>query len=349
MKQISKLFLLTIIILSMSCKEEYPNLEDGLYAKFKTNYGDFIAELYYDKTPMTVGNFVSLAEGTNPKVSEEFKGKKFYDSLTFHRVMKDFMIQGGDPQGTGMGNPGYKFPDETMPELKHDTLGILSMANSGPNTNGSQFFITHKATPWLDGRHTVFGEIAEGMNIVDSIANVEVGAGNKPVKDVVIETIEIIRIGEDAKQYDAVSAFVSPMEEMEAKKANEKEEFLKRMESIQDSLVETESGLKYIITQENPDGTQPQSGQKVKVHYDGRLSDGTLFDSSYKRGNPIQFPVGIGQVIPGWDEGIQLLKTGEKATLVIPANLGYGARGAGGGIIPPNATLVFDVELVDVQ
>ena len=348
MKQLPKLLLLTIIILSMSCKEEYPNLEDGLYAKFKTNYGEFIAELYYDKTPMTVGNFVSLAEGTNPKVSEDFKGKKFYDSLTFHRVMKDFMIQGGDPLGSGMGNPGYKFPDETMPELKHDTLGILSMANSGPNTNGSQFFITHKETPWLDGKHTVFGKIAEGFNIVDSIANVKVGAGNKPEKDVVIETIEIIRIGKEAKDYDAVSAFLKPVEEMEAKKANEKEAFKQRMDSIQDSLIETESGLKYIITQENPSGTQPQSGQKVSVHYDGRLIDGTQFDSSYKRGRPLQFPVGVGQVIPGWDEGIMLLKTGEKATLVIPSELAYGARGAG-GVIPPNATLVFDVELVDVQ
>jgi len=348
MKQLTKLFLLTIIILSMSCKEEYPNLEDGLYAKFKTNYGEFIAELYYDKTPMTVGNFVSLAEGTNPKVSEEYKGKKFYDSLTFHRVMKDFMIQGGDPLGSGMGNPGYKFPDETMPELKHDTIGLLSMANSGPNTNGSQFFITHKATPWLDGKHTVFGKIAEGFNIVDSIANVEVAGANKPVKDVVIETVEIIRIGKDAKAYDAISEFVTPIEEMQAKKAEEKEEFKKRMESLEDSLTETESGLKYVITQENPSGTKPTSGQRVSVHYDGRLSDGTQFDSSYKRGQPIQFPVGVGQVIPGWDEGISLLKTGEKATLVIPADLAYGARGAG-GVIPPNATLVFDVELVSVQ
>jgi len=348
MKHFTKLVLLTIIILSMSCKEEYPNLEDGLYAKFKTNYGDFIAELYYDKTPMTVGNFVSLAEGTNPKVSEAYKGKKFYDSLTFHRVMKDFMIQGGDPLGSGRGNPGYKFPDETMPELKHDTLGILSMANSGPNTNGSQFFITHKATPWLDGKHTVFGKIAEGMNIVDSIANVKVGVANKPEKDVIIETIEILRIGKEAKDYDAVSAFLSPIEEMEAKKANEKEDFLKRMDTIQDALTETESGLKYIITQENPEGTQPTSGQKVSVHYAGRLTDGTLFDSSYKRGRPLQFPVGVGRVIPGWDEGIMLLKTGEKATLVIPSELAYGARGAG-NVIPPNATLVFDVELVDVQ
>jgi peptidylprolyl isomerase len=348
MKKLSKLFLLTIIIMSMSCKEEYPNLDEGLYAKFKTNYGDFIAELYYDKTPMTVGNFVSLAEGTNPKVKDEYKGKKFYDSLVFHRVMKDFMIQGGDPLGSGMGDPGYKFPDETMKELKHDTLGILSMANSGPNTNGSQFFITHKATPWLDGKHTVFGKIAEGFNIVDSIANVETAAANRPVEDVVIKTVEIIRKGKEAKAFDAVSSFVQPLEELEAKKEKEIEEFRNKMESIQDSLQVTESGLKYFITKKNPDGVQPESGQTVSVHYVGRLSDGKMFDSSYKRNKPLEFPVGVGRVIPGWDEGISLLKTGEKATLVIIPELGYGARGAG-NVIPPNATLVFDVELVDVK
>jgi peptidylprolyl isomerase len=348
MRTISKLCLLTIIIMSMSCKEEYPDLKDGLYAKFKTNYGEFIAELYYKKTPMTVGNFVSLAEGTNPKVSEEYKGKKFYDSLIFHRVMKDFMIQGGDPLGSGMGDPGYKFPDETTPELKHDTLGILSMANSGPNTNGSQFFITHKPTPWLDGKHTVFGKISEGFNIVDSIANAEVAGANKPVEDVVIETIEIIRKGKEAKSYDAVSSFVEPIEDLEAKKEKEIEEFKNKMASIQDSLQETESGLKYIITQENPSGTQPESGQTVYVHYEGRLSDGKMFDSSYKRNQPLNFAIGTGRVIPGWDEGISLLKTGEKATLIIPPDLGYGARGAG-NVIPPNSTLVFDVELVDVK
>jgi len=348
MKTISKLFLLTIIIISMSCKEEYPNLEDGLYAKFQTNYGDFVAELYYDQAPMTVGNFVSLAEGTNPKVAEKYKGKKFYDSLTFHRVMKDFMIQGGDPLASGMGDPGYKFPDETTPELKHDTLGILSMANSGPNTNGSQFFVTHKETPWLDGKHTVFGKVKEGFNIVDSIANAKTAGANKPEEDIVIETIEIIRKGKGAEAYNAVEAFENGISEFEEEIAAKKAKMNARLKEDYGDYSTTDSGLRYKITQENPFGNAPEAGNTVSVHYEGRLLDGEVFDSSYKRGEPIQFPIGQGRVIPGWDEGISLLKTGEKATLVIPPDLAYGTRGAG-GVIPPNAYLVFDVELVEVK
>lgn len=348
MKTLSKLFLLTIIIMSISCIDEYPNLDEGLYAKFKTNYGEFIAELYYDKAPMTVGNFVSLAEGTNPKVKDEFKGKKFYDSLIFHRVMKDFMIQGGDPTGTGMGDPGYKFPDETLPELKHDTLGILSMANSGPNTNGSQFFITHKATPWLDGKHTVFGKIEEGFNIVDSIANVKTAAANKPVDDVVIETIEIIRKGKKAKDFIAADAFNKGITEFEEEKARKEAELNAKIENEYGDYNQTESGLRYKITELNESGKSPKSGDVVSVHYEGRLLDGKVFDSSFKRDKPIEFPLGQRRVIAGWDEGIALLKTGEKATLVIPPDLGYGLRGAG-GVIPPNAYLVFDVELVDIK
>lgn len=131
-------------------KTDYKNLEDGIYADIETDKGNIIVELYAEKVPLTVANFISLAEGINPNVSDSFKGKKFYDSLTFHRVLKDFMIQGGDPLANGQGGPGYKFRDEFSPDLKHDSKGILSMANSGFNTNGSQFFITYKETPWLD-------------------------------------------------------------------------------------------------------------------------------------------------------------------------------------------------------
>ncbi len=348
MKTISKLCLLTIMIMSMSCKDEYSNLEDGLYARFNTNYGDIIAELYYDEVPMTVGNFVSLAEGTNPKVKEEFKGKRFYDSLIFHRVMKDFMIQGGDPTGTGKGDPGYKFPDETKPVLKHDTLGILSMANSGPNTNGSQFFITHKATPWLDGKHTVFGKVKEGFNIVDSIANTKTASANKPVEDVVINSVEIIRKGKEAKAFMAAEAFETGIADFEEKKAKKEAELKARLEEDFADYNQTESGLRYKFTKLNESGQSPKSGDVVSVHYEGRLLDGKVFDSSFKRKKPIEFPLGQGRVISGWDEGIALLKTGEKATLVIPPNLGYGSRGAG-GVIPPNAYLVFEVELLDIK
>ena len=348
MKTISKLTLITIIIMSISCNDEYPNLDDGLYAKFHTNYGEFITELYYKRAPMTVGNFVSLAEGTNPKANEKYKGKKFYDSLIFHRVMDGFMIQGGDPLGTGIGDPGYKFPDEFHPELSQDTIGVLSMANGGPNTNGSQFFITLSPQGRLDNIHTVFGKIAEGQPIVDSIGKVEIDARNKPSEPVRIKTIDIIRKGRDSKKFDAVNAFEEGIATFEATQEKKQEEIQSKINSMYDNLIETESGLKYVITEENPSGERPKSGNIVFVHYEGRLVDGTVFDSSFKRNKPIEFPLGQRRVIAGWDEGIALLKKGEKATLVIPPDLGYGPRGAG-GVIPPNAYLVFDVQLVDFK
>lgn len=347
MKTLSKLFLLTLIITSMSCQDEYPNLEDGLYAKFDTNYGEFIAKLYHDKAPTTVGNFVSLAEGTNPKVDEKYKDQKFYDSLTFHRIIDGFMIQGGDPLGTGQGGPGYKFPDE-ITKLTHDTIGVLSMANSGPNTNGSQFFITLQPQPRLNGSYSVFGQIVEGQPIVDSIGKLETGARNKPLEDVIIESVNIIRKGKDAKNFDAVKAFENGIAEYEEAQAKKQEEINNKINSQYDNLTETGSGLRYVITEENPSGQQPQTGDEVSVHYEGRLIDGTVFDSSFKRDKPIAFPLGQRRVIAGWDEGIALMKKGEKATFVIPPELGYGPRGAG-GVIPPNAYLVFDVELVDIK
>ncbi|MGX1023135.1 peptidylprolyl isomerase [Flavobacterium sp. CS20] len=347
MKTLFKLFLLTLIISSMSCQNEYSNLDDGLYAKFDTNYGEFIAKLYHKKAPMTVGNFVSLAEGNNPKAKEKYQGKKFFDSLTFHRVIDGFMIQGGDPLGTGQGDPGYKFPNE-ITELTHDTIGVLSMANSGPNTNGSQFFITLKPQSPLNGSYSVFGQIVEGQSVVDSIGKVETDTRNKPKEAVRINTVEIIRKGQDAKNFDAAKAFENGIAEFEEAQAKKQEEINNTINSMYDNLQETESGLRYVITKENPSGEQPQVGDNVSVHYEGRLIDGTVFDSSFKRDKPITFPLGQRRVIAGWDEGIALMKKGEKATLVIPPDLGYGPRGAG-GVIPPNAYLIFDVELVDIK
>jgi len=348
MKTLSKLFLLTLIITSMSCQDEYPNLEDGLYAKFDTNYGEFIAKLYHDKAPMTVGNFVALAEGNNPKALEKYQGKKYFDSLTFHRIIDGFMIQGGDPLGTGQGDPGYKFPDETDTGLTHDTIGVLSMANSGPNTNGSQFFITLQPQPRLNGSYSVFGQIAEGQSVVDSIGKVETDTRNKPKEDVRINTVEIVRKGKEAKEFDAVKAFEEGIQAFEDAEAKKEEEINNKINTMYDNLEETESGLKYVITTENSTGQQPQAGDMVSVHYEGRLIDGTVFDSSFKRDQPIEFALGQRRVIAGWDEGVALLKKGEKATFVIPPDLGYGPRGAG-GVIPPNAYLVFDVELVDIK
>jgi peptidyl-prolyl cis-trans isomerase A (cyclophilin A) len=148
-------------------------------AQFETNLGSFSIELFEDKAPKTTKNFIDLAE------------KGFYDGVIFHRVIKDFMIQGGDPTGTGRGGPGYNIPDEFHPELKHGAAGVLSMANAGPNTGGSQFFITLEATPWLDGKHAVFGAVSEGMEVVEAIGTTPTARGDRPLEDVVMESVTI--------------------------------------------------------------------------------------------------------------------------------------------------------------
>lgn len=310
-------------------------MQDGIYAKFNTSKGEILIKLTHDKTPGTVGNFVALAEG-NLENDAQPQGTPYYNGLKFHRVIPDFMIQGGDPAGTGAGGPGYNFDDEFHPDLRHSGPGVLSMANAGPGTNGSQFFITHVATPWLDDKHTVFGHVQEGQDVVDAIAQGDT-----------MDQVEIIRVGAEAEAWNAVETFrqfngAKAEREAAAKKAQE--DLLK---SLSEGFEETESGLRYQIIQKG-DGVKAEKGKTVGVHYKGMFADGGEFDNSYKRGNPIEFPVGMGNVIPGWDEGIQLLHVGDKARFVIPAHLGYGSRGAG-GVIPPNATLVFDVELMHVK
>ena len=305
---------------------------EGIYAKFETSKGDILLQLTYDKTPGTVGNFVSLAEGKQ-KNDHKAEGEPYFDGLKFHRVIADFMIQGGCPQGTGTGSPGYQFDDEFHPELKHDKAGTLSMANAGPGTNGSQFFITHGATDWLDGKHTVFGYVVEWQELVDGIA-----------QRVTVKALHIERHGEAAEAWDALEAFEVFNSSGEARKEAAKAAAEKAMRSLTEGMQKTSSGLYYNITKEGT-GEHPPKGAKVSVHYKGTLVDGTVFDSSYQRDQPIEFAVGIGQVIPGWDEGILLLKKGAGARFVIPSHLAYGAQGAG-GVIPPDATLIFEVELV---
>jgi len=342
-----KLSLVALLgLLIYSCSSKYPDLEDGLYAEFKTSEGEFVTELHYQQVPMTVGNFVALAEGNHPNVDEKYEGKKFYDSIIFHRIIDGFMIQGGDPSGTGQGGPGYKFPDELTPKLGHEK-GVLSMANAGPNTNGSQFFITLAPTAHLDGKHSVFGKTVVGEEVVDSIGKVETGARDKPVDDVVIETVNIFRKGSDAKAFDAVEAFKEGLQKAEEVMAEAEEARKIKLQEASEGFEVTESGLRYKMTEENSNGTTPKAGDLVKVHYTGYLLDGTKFDSSVDRDQPIEFPVGTGRVIPGWDEGIMLLKTGEKAELVIPSELAYGARQT--GPIPPNSILKFEVELLEVE
>jgi peptidylprolyl isomerase len=310
-------------------------MQDGLYAKFHTSKGEILVNLEFEKTPITVANFVGLAEGAI-KNTQKGEGEAYYDGLKFHRVLADFMIQGGCPAGTGTSGPGYNFDDEIHPDLKHTGPGILSMANAGPGTNGSQFFITHVETAWLDGKHTVFGNTVEGIDVVNKIAQ-----GDK------MDKVEIIRVGAAAEAFDAAVVFSKQDDAKAEREAKAKEEQAAQLAEHTVGFTQTESGLYYMMIQEGK-GSKPAKGQSVSVHYKGMLLDGKVFDSSYNRNEPIDFNIGVGQVIPGWDEGIMLLDVGAKARFVIPSDLAYGAAGAG-GVIPPNAALVFDVELMAVK
>jgi cyclophilin family peptidyl-prolyl cis-trans isomerase len=365
--------LIAFLLISLSgCKSsKYADLADGIYADIQTSRGDIIIKLEHEKTPVTVANFIALAEGTNPFVSDDYKDKKYYDGITFHRVIKDFMIQGGDPSGTGSGNPGYRFKDEFNDSLTHYKAGILSMANAGPKTNGSQFFITHKETPFLNGRHTVFGEVVSGMEVVDSIAVVETyqepNRKDRPVVDVVMNTVEIVRKGKEAKKFDAVQIltdyFDAEEKLLEAMK-KVKSDFITEINTQKAKAEELPSGLKIQVLREGG-GPMPKIGDTVVVNYAGWLSTGVLFDTSEKEiaekfGNLEQ----IGRVhregftplpmtfspdaplIPGFKEGLLRMKVGDKHRLFIPPHLGLGPQG--GGPIPPNSELIFDLEIVDI-
>lgn len=346
MKKILALAVLTATLFTACKKEEESNLPEGLYAEITTNKGTITAQLEYEKAPLTVANFVSLAEGKNPFVEAQYKDKPFYNGLTFHRVIANFMIQGGDPIGTGEGGPGYKFADEFHADLKHDKPGILSMANAGPTTNGSQFFITHVATPHLDGMHSVFGHVIEGQEIVNTIAQ-----GDK------IETIKIIRSGDKAKAFDAAKVF-NEKQEQANKVPNETKAVL---EDAKTKATTTNSGLSYFVF-EKGNGEKPKQGDKINVAYAGYFEDGRLFDTSLedvatkynvlnaqrKAANQyIPIPFEYGQktgMIPGFIEGIEQLSIGDKAYIFIPSHLGYGEQGAG-GVIPPNTNLIFELHI----
>lgn len=368
-----KISLIVIVIASFfSCNDQHSNLADGLYAEMETTKGTILLQLEYKKAPVTVANFVTLAEGKNTFVAERFKGKPFFNGLKFHRVMQDFMIQGGDPEGNGSGDAGYKFKDE-ISDLKHDQGGVVSMANSGPGTNSSQFFITHLATPWLDGLHTIFGQVVgDGMETV-----------NKIVQDDVIKSVTIIRKGEAAKKFNAVKVFndyFSKAGENQKKQTEQHVESQKMHEEkyktviehkiayfaeTKASAVKSPTGLLYKIVQKGS-GKKPKPGTIVYIHYAGFLENGELFDSSMEEvatalgkfdqnradgGGylPIQFEAGNkGAMIPGFTEGLEKMAFGDKAVLFIPSSLGYGAQGAG-GIIPPNSNIIFEVELLETM
>lgn len=363
------LFALLIFVSFYSCKESNNNLPDGLYAKIETNKGNIIVKLDYEKTPVTVANFVSLTEGKNEFITDDnLKNKPFYDGLKFHRVIKDFMIQTGDPLGTGSGDTGYKFKDE-FTDMKFDKGGVLAMANSGPDTNSSQFFITHVETPWLDGKHTIFGHVVEnGMETVNKIEQ----------NDNIIK-VTIIRNGEAAKKFDAVKTFHDYfiIESKNQKNKLAQEALLnEKYQAIQDQKaayfadlkvksIKTPTGLQYTITKK-AGGKKPLNGANIFIHYAGFLENGTLFDSSIaevakafgkyddnraaQNGyQPIAFQAGRKDgMIPGFIEGIEKLSFGDKAVIFIPSKLGYGESGAG-GVIPPNANIIFEIELFETM
>ena len=374
MRRLNFITLLSAMFVFFSCnsqKKAYKDLGDGLFADIETTQGNIIVKLNYKETPVTVANFVTLAEGKNTFVKAEYKGKPFYNGTIFHRVIKDFMIQGGDPTGTGMGEPGYRFEDEIEPTLKHDKKGILSMANAGPATNGSQFFITQVPTPHLDGRHTVFGETVKGLEVIDAIANTKTVMNDKPEKDIKINKITIIANGKDAKNFNAVKVFEDYFKEIN-KREREKEaktkaasaKFLEEVKVQEPQAKALPSGVK-IFKLVDGKGKQPNHTHQVMVNYAGYLKNGTLFDSNIKeieeaygkynslreqQGGYQAFPMPYNtsaQLIPGFRDALLTMKVGDKIRVFIPAALGYGERGAG-DVIPPNSDLIFDIEITDI-
>ena len=312
--------------------------KDGLFADIETTRGDIVVELYYKQTPLTVANFVGLAEGT----LDSHKGKKFYDGLKFHRVIADFMIQGGDPAGNGTGGPGYKFADEIVEELDFKGPGVLAMANAGPGTNGSQFFITHVETPWLNGHHTIFGHVVDdaSQDVVNAVKQ------NDEIK-----SVKIIRHGAEAEAFGTTQSDFDKYAAVAKKNAlAKKEKALKdkiaAVEKAFPGFEKDENGIYFKTTKEGS-GSKCGAGKKVATEYKGYFVDGQVFDKSEGRG-PLDFVTAAGQMIPGYDVMVQDMKLGEKRTVVLPPDMAYGENGIPGAILP-NSYLAFDIELVSIR
>ena len=376
------LLLLSTVVVFASCNKQYNELGDGLFAEFDTNMGTMVVKLSYEKTPITVANFVALAEGNHPDVDSIHLGKPFYNGLIFHRVMDNFMIQGGDPEGTGRGGPGYSFPDEFDPSLMHDKAGILSMANSGPATNGSQFFITETPTPHLNNKHTVFGEVVLGLEIQDSISNVQTGVADRPISDVIIKKLNIIRNGSEANNFDAVNVWNLELTKLveknklleEEKRKNRLENqikgkekavsFLPTLERYKSKSKSSRSGLKTLYL-EKGNGIKPKEGDNVLLYYELYDTEANLIDSNSKeieesygryssdkevKGRYSPMPMTLSpdaQMITGFKEAVGMMRVGDKMFAFLPWSLGYGAQG--GGIIKPKQDLIFIITMVSVQ
>ena len=333
------MLLVPFVVGAQGAKKTMADQADGLYAQFDTTKGEILVSLEFQKTPLTVINFTGLAEGKLKNNARE--GKPFYDGLTFHRVIADFMIQGGDPEGSGRGGPGYRFADEFDPSLRFTGPGILAMANAGPGTNGSQFFITHTATPHLNDKHTIFGHVVSGQDVVNKIAQ-----GDK------INKLTIIRKGaaaqafkNDQPAFDAATK--AAVEHANKALAAGRKSVIDSIAKVLPNAKQSSDGIFYLIKKEGT-GPKPKRGQMVSVHYTGKFLDGKVFDSSVSRNEPFSFAVGTGGVIPGWDDSVLDMKVGEKRSIVLPPELAYGPNGIPGAI-PPNSFLYFDIEFLSVK
>ena len=402
-KNTMKLFIIALLVSmsAFSCQDQYPDLEDGIYAEINTTKGTMLAKLYYEKAPVTVANFIGLAQGTHPNLADSLKGKPFYDGIIFHRVMDKFMIQGGDPTGTGTGSAGFKFHSEFDTSLSHDKAGILSMANSGGlNTNGSQFFITEVPFKRLDAFtadgslkncnaggtscHPVFGELVKGLEVQDSISNVTVskerGKVNRPIEDVVINKVTIIRKGKSAKAFDEVKVFTElepllpqrliDMQEKQNEIAKEKSKaaaanFIKANESLKGDVFESPTGMVMILNKAD-NGVKPNSTDKVIIKTSGYFMNGNLlyttdvevakklnqYDEQQEKGGAYNsFPMIYNEsagLVPGFREAMLKMNVGDVARVYVPSYLGYGASGRPPRV-PGNTDLYFDIEIEGIQ
>jgi len=339
-------FLIVFVVFVAACNTKYSNLENGLYAAIQIKKREVLVKLNTEEVPMTVANFVALAEGSHPNLSESEKELPFYNQQIFYRVVPNFMIQTGDPTGTGLGDAGFYFDDEFPSNeqgdllLKHNLSGIVSMANSGPNTNSTHFFITHKPTPWLDGSHTVFGSVLKGQEVVDIIS-----------KGDVINSIEIIRKGEEAEKFNAPVVFLSELEKAEERRKERQQKIALARKLFQqkkgiDSAITTDSGLKILKLNEGT-GKKVNPALPTTAHYILYNSDGKKIDASENRGEPIVFTLHKDPLIAGWKEGAITMKEGEKTRLFIPSYLGYGTIGRE-PLIAPDTDLILEIEILKV-
>ncbi len=380
------IYFLAFLFLAIGCKSaKYKDLNDGLYAEIQTNKGDVLVELYADAAPMTVANLVSLAEGTNNKVPDSIKGDRYYDGIRFHRVVPNFVIQGGDPTETGRGTPGYRFGDEFPRDndgnllYKHDAAGILSMANGGPESNGSQFFITHRPIPHLNGKHTVFGKTIvnsvqldalkkqskDSLSLEKSKDSLRMAVVNNIKQLDTINTIKIIRIGSKARSFDAAEVFdaelISYAENQKSRKQQEEDaEVARYAKYLKDKVVfsakmeeqkavKSDKGLSVLMLKTNPSGKKMVTNKPVKAHFTLYTADGKRIQSTEETGQPFVFQLDDAQrpMITGFKEGVKNMRVGEKARLFIPYHIGFGPDKY--GPFPAKSDLVFEVEILEIE